>query len=285
MKVTESRWVLLGFVGTGASLNFVGLILIKERKVKITFLGTGAAEGIPAINCECPHCRRAREEDGKLVRERGAILFSLPGYELLINTPPEVRALINKYRITHLDGIFATGAGYDHIGGIKEFEYWHGELDFLAEESLFKIIKQEHWTDRLEQLMFHIPYYPGAAIYFGTSSIIPFATRKHPPVFGISVKEGDRRVIYTSDAPPYFTNYARRLMKNCHILIVNTPNFEGDEEHLTVLKAIELKKEVGAVKLILTSINHNNKPHDKLEEFAAKHEGVLVAYDGMVVEI
>ena len=107
--------------------------------MKIKFLGTGAAEGIPAINCDCPHCRRARKEGGKLLRERSTILFQLSGYNMLVEAPPDIRNLINKYQLADLQGILATHATYSHIGGIKEFEYWPTPLDFLAEPSLLKL--------------------------------------------------------------------------------------------------------------------------------------------------
>lgn len=253
--------------------------------MKIRFLGTGAAEGIPAINCNCPHCTRAREEGGKLLRERSAILFSLPGYNLLVDTPPDVRNMINQYRITQLEGIFATSARYNHIGGIKEFEYWRRGLDFLAEESLFEIIKKEHWTDRLDEIMFHIPYYPGAALYFGQCSLLPFAVRRREPTFGLSFKEKKKRVVYTADTPSRLTHYARCLMMDVDLLIANTPAFRADEENITVLEAIELKERVKARELILTHISHNNKPHDELEAYVHQFEGVTVAYDGMEIDV
>lgn len=254
--------------------------------MRIKFLGTGAAEGIPAINCDCAHCTRARNEGGKLVRERNTILFSLPGYELLIECPPEIRGLINKHQITKLDGILVTRSRYDHIGGIKEFEYWPGGLDFLADEHLFETIKREHWTEALNAIMFHIPYYSGASLYFSGFSIIPFAARRQQPIFGISVKEGDTRVIYTSDTPARMTNYARRVMWQCDLLIVNTPTFDKIyENHITAIEALELKERVDAQQMVLTYIGHENKPHDELEKFVSHLPGVTVAYDGMVIEV
>ncbi len=254
--------------------------------MQIRFLGTGAAEGIPAIGCDCAHCTRARNEGGKLVRERNAILISLPDYELLIDCAPDIRSLINKYQITKLDGILATRSRYDHVGGIKEFEFWRGGLDFLAEETLFETIKREHWTEMIEAVMFHIPYYPGSSLYFSGFSVIPFAARRQRPIFGISVKEGETRVVYTSDTPTRLTNYARRVMWECDLLIVNTPTFEPvSENHITVIEAIELKERVGAGQMILTYINHENRPHDELEEFVRQFKGVTVAYDGMVAEV
>ncbi|MBL7065502.1 MAG: hypothetical protein ISS49_15015 [Anaerolineae bacterium] len=254
--------------------------------MKIHFLGTGAAEGIPAIGCDCAHCTRARNEGGKLARERNAILISLPGYELLIDCAPDIRSLINKYQITKLDGILATRSRYDHIGGIKEFEWWPGQLDFLAEDTLFETIKREHWTEMLDAVMFHIPYYSGTSLYFDGFSIIPFAARRQRPIFGISVKEGETRVVYTSDTPARLTNYARRVMQNCDLLIVNTPTFDTVlENHINVLEAIELKEQVGARQMVLTYISHENKPHDELEEFVRQFSGVTVAYDGMGLEV
>jgi len=252
----------------------------------IRFLGTGAAEGIPAINCNCAHCVRARREGGKLVRERSSILVSLPGYELLIDTPPDIRELINKNNITHLDGIFITRSSYEHIGGIKEFEFWRGDIDLLADEEIFRLIKEEHWTARLRAVMFHIPYYAGAILHFNAFSIIPFAARCPTPIYGLSIKEGDKRVVYTSDTLSRLTNYARRLMMGCDLLIVNTPTFSPPkEDHITVLEAIDLKEEVNAKRLILTYINHQNKPHDELEDYVRQFKGVEVAYDGMQVEL
>ncbi|GAH89814.1 unnamed protein product, partial [marine sediment metagenome] len=119
--------------------------------MQIKFLGTGAAEGIPAINCDCLHCKRARKEGGKLIRERNSILFQLPGYNMLVEAPPDIRTLINKYQVDDLQGILATHATYSHIGGIKEFEYWSTSLDFLAEPKLFEVIRKEHWTEGLDK--------------------------------------------------------------------------------------------------------------------------------------
>ena len=144
----------------------------------IKFLGTGAAEGIPAINCDCDHCTRARQEGGKLVRERSAILLQLPGYNMLLEAPPDIRDLINKHRVNNLHGILVTQDTYSHIGGIKEFEWWPKPLDFLAEPTQFEVIREEHWSQRLDRLMFHIPYYPGVALSFGEFSLVPFAVRR-----------------------------------------------------------------------------------------------------------
>ncbi len=254
--------------------------------MQIKFLGTGAAEGIPAINCDCKHCQRARAEGGKLQRERSAILFQLPDYNILVEVPPNIRGLINKYQVNNLQGILATNATYGHIGGLKEFEYWPAPLDFLAEPSLFEMIQKEYWTERLDEIMFPIPYYPGAALHFGQFSMIPFAARRHQPIFGMSIKAGEKQIVYASSTPGRLTNYARCLMTGADMLIVNTPTFEPPkEDHITLVEAIELKEQIGIGQLVLTHINHNNRPHDELDAYVDQYPGVVVAYDGMSLEI
>ncbi len=254
--------------------------------MQIKFLGTGAAEGIPAINCECRHCKRARKEGGKLLRERNSILFQLSGYNMLIEAPPDIRNLINKYEVDDLQGILATHATYSHIGGIKEFEYWPTSLDFLAEPNLFEVIRKEHWTEKLDKLMFHIPYYPGAALSFGQFTLIPFAARRSQPIFGLSIQNGRKHIVYASSTPSRLTNYAHCLMTGVDMLIVNTPTFEPPkEDHISVVEAMELKEDVGAEQLVLTHINHNNRPHDELDVYARQFPGVTIAYDGMTLEV
>ena len=42
---------------------------------------------------------------------------------------------------------------------------------------------------------------------------------------------------------------------------------------------------MGVKRLVLTHINHHNKPYDELEAYVAEFEGVTVAYDGMAIEV
>lgn len=44
--------------------------------MKIKYLGTGAAEGWPAVFCQCEHCRRARRLGGKNIRHRACSLIN-----------------------------------------------------------------------------------------------------------------------------------------------------------------------------------------------------------------
>ena len=255
--------------------------------MRIKFLGTGAAEGIPAINCDCPHCRRAREEGGKLVRERSCILFSLPGYELLMDTPPGILDLLAKNEVTRIDGIFLTHEHFDHAGGLEEFLYWKKDVDLFTAKETYRALRKEEWGGRLSEIAFHILYRPGMIIRFDDFFIVPFLVLHGVPTYGLMLREGEKKIVCTSDSALRFSNYARCLMAGADLLIVNTPYFINPphEAHIGVPDAIKLKGGVGAKKLILTHFNHYNKPHDELEEYISQFEGVEAAYDGMEVEV
>ena len=55
--------------------------------MRVTFLGTAAAEGIPALWCACEYCTAARRERGRSLRRRSALLVD---DRLLIDCGPDV---------------------------------------------------------------------------------------------------------------------------------------------------------------------------------------------------
>ena len=57
--------------------------------MKLRFLGTGAAEGVPALWCTCGHCQAARQERGRSIRLRSALLID---DRLLVDCGPDLIA-------------------------------------------------------------------------------------------------------------------------------------------------------------------------------------------------
>ena len=255
--------------------------------MRIRFLGTGAAEGIPAIGCRCAHCTRAREEGGRLVRQRSAVLFSLPGYELLMETPPDIRNQLDSYGIRKINGIFLTHEHYDHSAGLEEFLYWQEGVDLLVEPQLYQQLIRVNWGKQLPEITFHLDMHPGVAVHFNNFYFVPFAVRHKVPCFGLVLCEGKRKAAHTADSDKLLSNYARSLLSGVDVLIVNTPFFEPrkQESHLSLKEAVALKEEIGVKRLILTHFNHHNLPHDELDDYIAPFEGVTAAYDGLYIDV
>ena len=82
--------------------------------MKITYIGTAASEGLPALFCQCPICESARKNGGKEIRGRAAVCVN---DTLLIDFPPDIyygamRAGVNLSKILDIVG---THAHSDHF--------------------------------------------------------------------------------------------------------------------------------------------------------------------------
>lgn len=197
-----------------------------------------------------------------------------------------MRRLLDLQGITQLDGVYLTHSHYDHSGGLNEFRYWPRRLDLLATPEVYRSVHQREWGERLPEIAFPLPCLPGATLHFGTFHLVPFRVIHSVPTYGLAIFASEHKVVLTSDTGPQFSCYARLLLRGADVLITHTPFFRSErEDHLDVEKALELQEALGVRRLVLTHINHHNKPHDELEAYLSRHPGAQVAYDGWTLRI
>ena len=81
--------------------------------VEYQYLGTGAAEGMPATFCACPVCLRSMQEGGKSLRMRACTLL---GEDVLIDLSPDIHAQKLRFglRLDRLKCIVFTHSHPDH---------------------------------------------------------------------------------------------------------------------------------------------------------------------------
>ena len=82
--------------------------------MKIQFLGTAAAEAVPAIFCACEMCRYARKKAGKELRTRsGAMIDDV----IKIDFGPDSyhHALQNGLDYSKVHSLFITHTHSDHL--------------------------------------------------------------------------------------------------------------------------------------------------------------------------
>ncbi len=80
----------------------------------ITFLGTGAAEGIPNAFCRCVNCEAARRASGPSVRKRSAALV---GDDLLVDLGPDIMTAAQAHGcpLTEVRYCLQTHPHSDHL--------------------------------------------------------------------------------------------------------------------------------------------------------------------------
>lgn len=250
--------------------------------MKITFLGTGAAEGIPAIGCSCDHCQLAQRES-RVRRDRISLLFEIEGFRLLVETPPDIRGHLLRNGIRHLDALFVTHDHYDHSSGVHEFQHWPENIDVFCEKATADRLSERYNLHLFENLNF-LYYHPGSTIYFPQFTIVPFPVHHVRTCYGLLVDHPGKRVAYTSDSSSHISNYTASLLRGVDMLIMNTPFFDQERGgHVSVLQALELNEEFKAKQLVLTHINHFNKDYRGLVDYCGKR--ALVSYDGLVLEL
>lgn len=81
--------------------------------MKITFLGTAAAEGVPAVFCNCPTCLNAKAKGGKNIRTRSQILID---DDTLFDFPMDtyMHMLAYKLDLSAIKRVLITHAHMDH---------------------------------------------------------------------------------------------------------------------------------------------------------------------------
>lgn len=114
--------------------------------MKLTYLGTAAAEGWPAVFCNCKYCLQARAAGGRNLRTRSQ---SLVNGELLIDFPADTYAHMLKtgFDLSAVKYCFVTHSHIDHFVPIDllfrmESCYAHGmtspRIDLYGNEAVAK---------------------------------------------------------------------------------------------------------------------------------------------------
>ena len=80
----------------------------------LQYLGTAAAEGIPALFCQCPVCRKARAAGGREIRTRSGALID---GKLKLDFGPDSYVHMLRYGLdyTGLQGVLITHTHSDHL--------------------------------------------------------------------------------------------------------------------------------------------------------------------------
>ena len=249
--------------------------------MKVIFLGTGAAEGVPKFGCDCHHCRVAREKGGRNVRHRTSLLFEAGGFRILVDTPPEISIQLNERKVFDLSAVLLTHEHFDHIGGLVEFEYWPHPIHIFAGA---EVLNRLRLTPRMQKKALLSPLLAQVRLHFGELSVMPFRVIHHVPCYGFLFVDGDRQIAYLSDSGPSLSSLLLAILAKVDLAIFNTPTFDEHGNHISVRRVVELVQQGAVRKAVITHINHRNYTYEELKAKVEPH-GIVVSYDGMEIEV
>ena len=277
--------------------------------MRVVYLGTGAAEGIPALFCKCPYCEEARR-CGE-IRSRAQVLVD---GELSVEFPPDAfyhSALLGA-DLSAVRYVLFTHAHMDHCYAhdfvLRGYKYAYNmaapALDLYGNEETAEVfaesVRRELRADVADTLGMHTVK-PFEKVCFGDWTVHPLAARHsslQPLVY--LIEKGSKRILHLTDTgrlPEETYEYLIRLggapydliTLDCTFLWEETaPNARhmGLRENVRVVERLAAAGLVGeGTKKVITHFSHNAMPSKESLERAERQFGFLAAYDGMSLEL
>jgi phosphoribosyl 1,2-cyclic phosphate phosphodiesterase len=284
--------------------------------MKLTFLGTSAANAYPEAFCNCENCQRARLLGGKSLRKRSAALIN---DDLLIDLGPDIMAASQTHNIPltnvcyclqthphadHLDlsHLLSRSPGYGVVGAPR--------LHFIASAATLEVVDKIFRGSLADFSLFdpqveeelNLKIHPINVLefyQFGVYQVIAFPAN-HALDSGAllyAITSHAKSILYATDTAPFLDEtwqaFSQFKMQFDIVVLDHTygPDQAGSDhlsarqvsQHTKRLQSEGFLKEGGRV--FATHIAHEGNPvHPELEEFASR-QGYEVAYDGLSLNI
>ena len=295
-------WQTSNFCGQGFEMyiraGIDGQIGERVIKVKLKFLGTAAAEGWPAVFCQCQACRKAKEIGEKNIRTRSSVLID---DKYLVDFPPDtyIHTLKEGIDLGQVEHLLITHSHQDHFYP-QELAMRGKPYAHLQAEQKLQVWGNEVVTDLIKagdyDTVFAHKVHPGKVFNAGELEITALQAEhmKSEDALLYIIKKNEQSIFYGHDSGWYPEETWKQLENrdlDCVIFDCTYGPLDGGG-HMgipTILKAKEKLFEIGAISeksiLVITHFSHNG---GYLHEDLAVHvadDGLIVAYDGMLLEI
>lgn len=273
--------------------------------MKITYLGTAAAEGFPGVFCNCEYCREARQLGGKNIRTRSQTLIN---DDLLIDLPADTYShfLNNNIEGDTIKYLLLTHSHSDHFYpdelAMRYGAYAHNmrvdRLRMYCSADVAKKIKDVEGSKNFTIDLFILNPFDSMKLEDYEVTALP---AKHNPESGplIYIIKGERTILYAHDTVFFYDDvfdYIKNTGLVFDLISIDCTNIDiaisDNGRHMgidNIGRLIEKLEEIGAVNVqtqkVINHFSHNACPiHHKLEERVSEY-GYIVAYDSLSIKI
>ena len=271
--------------------------------MKIQFLGTAAAEGMPAVFCNCAVCQEARRLGGKNIRTRSQALID---DQLLIDLPADtyMHFLTNGIEGDRIGHLLITHSHEDHLYP-DELEMrcsWYAhdlrvpELQIYCGEGAYA--KISHLNDQDKGVKAdRLPHFQSVSFDGYTVTALP---ARHFEGDGAQfyVIEGEKTILYAHDTGFFFDEvfaFIQRKGFRFDLVSLDCTNVDipihdqgGHMGIANIQRVLERLAGMGAVDSrtvkVINHFSHNGNPLQHVLEERVKDLGYVVAYDGLCLE-
>ncbi len=279
--------------------------------MKITYFGTGAAEGIPALFCNCDYCRSVRKIGGRSIRSRSQVIVD---GDLAIDFPPDCfyHAAVMGADFSAIRYLLVTHSHMDHFYAhdfiLRGYKYASamvsGTLDIFGNEEVkcvFEECTRRELRPEIGDTVFLHTLAPFEESTFGAWRINTLKAQhtSTDPILYL-IEKGNKRILHLTDTgrlPEENYSYLAAVCEkpvdlitfDCTFLWEETkPNARHmglDENLRTFARLKELGLATDRTKRVITHFSHNSRPTEESLKRAEEKLGVIAAYDGMEILI
>ncbi|NOY81437.1 MAG: MBL fold metallo-hydrolase [Kiritimatiellaeota bacterium] len=272
--------------------------------MRLTILGSAAAEGWPALFCECPACREARRRGGRNIRRRTAYRIDP---DTLIDFGPDAFWQSTAFGIdlSKVRHILLTHSHEDHLNPVdllwrrKGFSSVGAPLTLYGNAASLERIAlafpeaPELYRSELKMLS------PARKVPVGDLQVTPLEAQHAGPqetALNFVIEHGEKAVLIANDTGWWPKNTWDRIQAfKLDIAIIDCTyglaNPKERAHHLGALAVVAMKERLVALDVlkprctvVANHFSHNGLGlHEELCEWFAPH-GIEVGYDGMVLQ-
>jgi phosphoribosyl 1,2-cyclic phosphate phosphodiesterase len=282
--------------------------------MKWTILGSGGCAVIPKPLCQCRICREAREKGVPYARA-GPSAF-LHDINLLIDTPAEITAQLNRSAIDRVDYLTFTHLDPDHVEGFRvveqialDFRNWRAypekQICLLLPEPLNENIEKLNsqygpFIDFFQRRGFVELKSFKDKVQLGDVQLtaIPVERNSQPVFIYVFEKSGGKVIYAPCDLKP-FPEHRDEVQRPD--LLITQPGifetglkhgFEYPAEHITrknlytFEQTLSLAQRLQVKEVLFTHLEEYwHRSYDDYRALEADNPGIRFAYDGMQVTV
>lgn len=250
--------------------------------MRLTFLGTGAAGGVPLYGCDCPACERA-SADSRYVRRPCSALLESGETRILIDAG--LTDLHERFPPGTLTAVVLTHYHPDHVQGLFHLRWGVGDAipvmgppDSAGCADLY----------RNPGLLRFQPLRKFESLNIGPLKLTPLPLIHSKPTFGYAIENADGACLaYLTDThglPPRTEAFLKAWGDFDLVLDCTYPPTREPANHNDWLAALASIEAVVPRQTWLTHVSHE---HDawRLTETSALPPAVMCARDGESIEV
>jgi phosphoribosyl 1,2-cyclic phosphate phosphodiesterase len=263
-------------------------IVSTDIRGRMILMGTGTSVGVPAIGCGCPVCQ---SDDPRNKRTGCSTILGLPGGNLLIDTPPDLRTQLIREKIGIVHAVLYTHEHADHIFGLDDLRlfpfYLGGPVPLYCEPHVERRIRhsfdyafsdapETHSGSRPKLVFESIGDQPFLVL---GAEVTPIPMRHGPRCSVLGFRIGD--IAYctdTDDIPPE----SLAKLQGLDTLIIDALRYTEHATHFSIDQAVAISRQLKPRRTLLTHMAHDIDYQTALRELPP---GIEPGYDGLQLEL